>query len=87
VTGRVTLEGIAGMAIPASALSRSNGLPSVWVVDPEAETVSPRPVEVAVHRASEIIVSGGLSPGDVVVTAGVQSLRPGQRVRLLGQQS
>jgi RND family efflux transporter MFP subunit len=87
VTGRVTLEARSGLSIPASALSRTNGLPSVWVVDPVAETVSPRTVEVAIHRASEVIVSGGLAPGDVVVSAGVQSLRPGQKVRLLEQPS
>jgi RND family efflux transporter MFP subunit len=87
VTGQVTIEARSGMVIPASALSRNNGLPSVWVVDPVAETVSPRTVEVAVHRASEVVVSGGLAPGDVVVTAGVQSLRPGQKVRLLEQPS
>jgi hypothetical protein len=28
-------------------------------------------------------VSSGLTRGDVVVTAGVQALRPGQKVRLL----
>jgi len=87
VTGTISLEGMAGMALPASALSRANGLPSVWVVDPAAQTVSPRSVEIAVYRASEVIVSGGLTEGDVVVTAGIQSLRPGQRVRLLGQPS
>jgi RND family efflux transporter MFP subunit len=87
VVGRVTLEGQAGMALPASALSRANGSPSVWVFDPNSETVSSKPVEVAAYRASEVIVSGGLAPGDVVVTAGIQSLRPGQRVRLLGQPS
>ena len=87
VVGRVTLEGQAGMALPASALSRANGSPSVWVFDSNSETVSSKPVEVAAYRASEVIVSGGLAPGDVVVTAGIQSLRPGQRVRLLGQPS
>ena len=87
IVGRATLQGQAGMAIPASALSRANGTPSVWVVDTASETVSSKPVEVASFRASEVIVSGGLAPGDVVVTAGIQSLRPGQRVRLLGQPS
>jgi membrane fusion protein, multidrug efflux system len=29
-------------------------------------------------------VESGLNPGDVVVTAGVQVLRPGQKVSLLG---
>ena len=30
------------------------------------------------------VVLRGLEPGEVVVTAGVQALRPGQKVRLLG---
>jgi hypothetical protein len=30
-----------------------------------------------------VIVAAGLAPGDVVVTAGVQALRPGQKVRAL----
>ena len=29
-------------------------------------------------------VSGGLDTGEIVVTAGVQALHPGQKVRLLG---
>jgi RND family efflux transporter MFP subunit len=87
VTGRVTVEGLGGIAVPPSALSRSNGAPAVWVLDATTGTVSPRPVEVAAHRVSQVIVSGGLAPGDVVVTAGVQTLRPGQKVRLLGQPS
>jgi hypothetical protein len=31
-----------------------------------------------------VVVGGGLQTGDVVVTAGVQALHPGQKVRLLG---
>ncbi len=87
VTGRITLEGQGGISVPASALSRSNGTPSVWVLDATSSTVSPRPVEVAAHRVSEVLITGGLAPGDVVVTAGIQTLRPGQKVRLLGQPS
>jgi RND family efflux transporter MFP subunit len=85
VSGRVTLEGVGGIVVPASALTRANGEPAVWVFDSASETVSPRPVELAAHRVSEVIVSGGLAPGDIVVTAGVQTLRPGQKVRLVGQ--
>jgi membrane fusion protein, multidrug efflux system len=33
------------------------------------------------------MVSGGLEGGEVVVTAGVQALHPGQKVRLLGASS
>jgi membrane fusion protein, multidrug efflux system len=87
VTGRMTLQGSGGISIPSSALSRSNGTPAVWVVDSETQTVSLRFVEVALYRPSEVVLSGGLSPGEVVVTAGVQTLRPGQKVKLLGSQS
>ena len=34
-----------------------------------------------------VVVLDGLAPGDVVVTAGVQALRPGQTVRLAGAAS
>lgn len=87
VTGRMTMEKAGGIAIPATALSRSEGVPAVWVVDTATETVSLRPVGVATHHPSEVVLSDGLSPGEIVVTAGVQTLRPGQRVRLLGKRS
>lgn len=87
VTGSMTMESDGGIAVPASALHRAQGGPAVWVVDPETETVSLRPVDVASHRPTEVLVTGGLVPGEVVVTAGVQTLRAGQRVRLLGEPS
>jgi hypothetical protein len=31
-----------------------------------------------------VVVGQGLESGEVIVTAGVQALRPGQKVRLLG---
>jgi membrane fusion protein, multidrug efflux system len=34
-----------------------------------------------------MIVGSGLSDGDIVVTAGVHVLRPGQKVKLVGGQS
>jgi len=45
--------------------------------------VSPRNVEVRAYDAARVQVSKGLAPGDVIVTAGVQALRPGQKVRWL----
>jgi membrane fusion protein, multidrug efflux system len=85
VVGRMLLEGSDGLIVPPSALARLDGQPAVWVFDPAAQTVSKRRVDVALHRTSEVVLSGGVAPGEVVVTAGVQTLRPGQRVRLLGQ--
>jgi len=59
----------------------------VWVVDPTSRTVSIRNVDVLRHGQAMISVSGGLDPGEIVVTAGVQALHPGQTVRLLGSDS
>jgi RND family efflux transporter MFP subunit len=87
VTGNITQEGAAAIAIPATALTRAQGQPAVWIVDPKAGTVSLHPIDVASYDLAQVIVGQGLQPGDVVVTAGVQSLRPGEKVRLLGAAS
>ena len=84
VTGRIKLPAPEGVAVPASALTEGDGRPAVWVVDRQTGTVSLRPVDVVRYDAAGVVVSRGLAQGDVVVTAGVQMLRPGQKVRLLG---
>jgi RND family efflux transporter MFP subunit len=84
VTGRIKLSAPPGVEIPASALTEANGRPAVWVVDPQSKTVSLREVDVLRHDPATVVVSQGLEAGDLVVTAGVQTLHPGQKVRLLG---
>ena len=66
---------------------RADGKTAVWVVDAKAGTVSLRNIAVRASDATMVQVASGLNPGDVVVTAGVQALRPGQKVRLLETQS
>lgn len=83
VTGSLRLGATPGISIPASALTRAERGPAVWVVDPASETVALRSVELVRHDPGHVIVGQGLQPGDLVVTAGVQTLRPGQKVRLL----
>jgi multidrug efflux pump subunit AcrA (membrane-fusion protein) len=56
----------------------------VWVVDPQSKTVFLRSVNVSRHDPANVVISQGLETGEVVVTAGVQVLRPGQKVRVLG---
>ena len=84
ITGRIKLSGQPGIEIPPSALTEANGYPVVWVVDPQNQTVSQRNVDVLRHDAASVVIAHGLQTGDVVVTAGVQQLHPGQKVRLLG---
>jgi membrane fusion protein, multidrug efflux system len=84
VTGRIRLTPPPGVEVPASALTEANGHPAVWVVDAQNETVSLRDVGVLRYDPATVVISEGLAAGDVVVTAGVQTLRPGQKVRRLG---
>jgi RND family efflux transporter MFP subunit len=83
VTATATFGGTSGIELPASALTRIDGAPAVWVVDPATSTVALRPIEVAGFNPATVDVAGGLTVGEYVVTAGVQALRPGQTVRLL----
>jgi RND family efflux transporter MFP subunit len=87
VTGGISLDSPPIMTIPITALIEWNGKPSVWVVDLGSNTVELRPIEVARFDSSIIIVSRGLRDGEVVVTAGVNSLHPGQKVKLLAGSS
>ncbi len=84
VTGRMQVGGAAGIEVPASALTRADQQAAVGVVDTESGTVALRNIEVLRHDPARVLVGQGLAPGDIVVTAGVQALRPGQQVRLLG---
>ena len=84
VKGRMELESTPGIALPASALTRINGQPAVWLVDLQTMTVSLHNVQIGRFDPASILVSHGLGGGEIVVTAGVQALHPGQKVRLLG---
>jgi RND family efflux transporter MFP subunit len=87
VTGSVRLESEPVIAIPASALTELNRQPAVWIVDPKGLTVSLRNVELLRHDPGTVVIAQGLDTGDIVVTAGIQALHPGQQVRLLGPSS
>jgi RND family efflux transporter MFP subunit len=82
VVGSVTLDQNPGVTIPGSALFQKDGKPAVWVVEKDS-TVQLKPISVQRYEGDAIVVVGGLVQGDVVVTAGVQKLLPGQKVSLL----
>ena len=84
VTGRMQGDSVPVIEIPATALTKANSQPAVWIVDPANRTVSIRNIDVLRYDPARVAVSGGLTTGDVVVTAGVQALHPGQKIRLLG---
>ena len=68
-----------GYALPASALSRVDDKPAVYVINPQSQAQL-RVVVPAYYTATTVIISGGLEPGDRVITAGVSKLRSGEPV-------
>ena len=84
VTGSIQLSAPPGVEVPASALTEADGHPAVWVVDRQNQTVSLRSVEILRHDPATVVISAGLEAGEIGVTAGAQTLRPGQKIRLLG---
>jgi len=67
--------------LPLSALKEEQGRTIVWVVDKQSMTVKPQPVMVAGADGNDAVIAGGLNPGQIVVTAGVHVLNPGQKVK------
>jgi len=66
--------------IPLAAVYQTGSVPGVWVVN--NEVVSLRQIKVGTFGDGQIQVLEGLQDGDIIVTAGVQKLREGQKVRI-----
>ena len=82
-TVSVELPQTVGVAkLPLSALKEEQGRTIVWLVDRASMTVKAQPVTLAGADGNEAVITGGLAPGQVVVTAGVHVLNPGQKVKL-----
>ncbi|WP_417383184.1 efflux RND transporter periplasmic adaptor subunit [Gimesia sp.] len=72
------------LLVPPSAVftAEDDQQTSVWVVNADDEKVSRRPVKTDKLTTGGIAVIEGLKTGEWVVTAGVNSLREGQQVKL-----
>jgi RND family efflux transporter MFP subunit len=82
VTGSITLSQNRSISLPNSALFDKGGKPAVWLVGAD-HTVALKPITVARYQDDRFVVASGLSPGEIVVSAGVQKLVPGEKVRLM----
>jgi len=72
-----------GFTLPLTAVFEQRGASTVWVLDRAQMVVQPRAVTVAgADGSNRIVVAAGLQPGETVVTAGVHTLSPGQKVTL-----
>jgi RND family efflux transporter MFP subunit len=75
------------VVLPAGALTRLDERPAVWIVEPKSRRVSLKPVSVASYDTHDVIIDGGLEPGEIVVTTGAKLLRPQQIVTLEGEKA
>jgi RND family efflux transporter MFP subunit len=82
VSGRLKVDTAPVVVLPLSAVFDKAGKPAIWVYGAQAGTVSLKPVQVARFETDRVVIAEGLAKGDVVVTAGVNQLREGQKVRL-----
>ncbi len=71
------------ISLPLAALVQQGGKTAVWVLDPKTSTVNLVAVTTGAARANDITVTSGLEAGQMVVTAGVHQLQPGQKVSKL----
>ena len=83
IAGRLKGNSTVAVALPLAALFEKDDSPAVWLFDQQSGSLSLRPVTVARYEASTVIIADGLAKGDVVVTAGVNTLRVGEKVRLV----
>uniref|UniRef100_UPI000344EC20 efflux RND transporter periplasmic adaptor subunit n=1 Tax=Janthinobacterium sp. HH01 TaxID=1198452 RepID=UPI000344EC20 len=68
--------------VPLTALYYEKSASSVWVVD--GGVVKLVPVTIAGAAGNDIVLGSGVKAGQTVVTAGVNLLKPGQKVKILG---
>lgn len=67
--------------IPASAVLRTGGREYVWIVDPETMTTYRN--EIRTSRLDDhILVDSGLNSEDIIVVAGVEAVKEGEKVQL-----
>lgn len=71
--------------LPASAIGDQDGARFVWIVDPVSKKVTTRTVTTEPAPDGGVNVLSGLTPGERVVTAGVNSLSNDQTVRIAGE--
>jgi RND family efflux transporter MFP subunit len=82
IGGRLKGKPALAVTLPLSALFEKDSSPAVWVFDEQSSSVTLRPITVARYEANTVVVASGLIKGDIVVTAGVNTLTVGQKVRL-----
>jgi multidrug efflux system membrane fusion protein len=75
----------AQMRAPLSSLVQNKGASAVWVIEGAngAQQVKLQPVQVGGVTGNDVLLTAGVRPGQAIVTAGVNLLKNGQKVKIL----
>jgi multidrug efflux system membrane fusion protein len=74
------------IVVPLTSIYYESRNPIIWVINPKDMTVQPVKVTLGAYENNKIIVDTGLKSGMWIVTAGVNSLRAGQKVKLVEEE-
>ncbi len=90
--GRLMPGGFANVELILEEIPEALTVPAISII-PELNTkkvyvyrsgkAEPREIETGIRTESAVQVTGGLAPGDTVLTSGIQLLRPGAPVQIL----
>jgi len=69
--------------VPLTAIFQKGKEPAVWVVDKQTGAVALRSVTISRWRDETALLTSGVEDGEIVATAGVHKLEPGQKVKPL----
>ena len=82
VTASLDAEQKMVIRLPRLAVLEQNDKRFVWLIDTASKTVKRQEVTIATNDDGSLRVTGGLEAGQRVVTAGVNSLKDGQSIRI-----
>lgn len=83
ILGTVQIAPVSSIVLPWTALASDQGVPAVWILDPETQTVDLRRVEVFQYDSEQVILQDGVQDGELIVIDGIKFLRPGMLVEAL----
>jgi membrane fusion protein, multidrug efflux system len=81
-----SMAGVQAIKLPTSALFQQGQASYVWVLDSASMTVKSTPVQIATADGNQAVIASGVSPGMLVVSAGVHVLSPDQKVTIFNEE-
>jgi membrane fusion protein, multidrug efflux system len=82
-----SMAGVQAIKLPTSALFQQGQASYVWVLDSASMTVKSTPVQIATADGNQAVIAAGLTPGMLVVSAGVHVLSPDQKVTIFNEKT